>query len=192
MPPRVCRGQRPPRGNRGRRVSGTLLTAPIPLALLVMRLTGFALLVVLSLGVAGYAMGVYGFLPLGAGVHPDMRATFEAHRTGIYVHVFASGLHGAGTMGFRGDAVLAAEMRESIDVPLVRDLERRTLLLEAVPRRQSTRAEFDAEPLSNDEPRLLESAGSGNGVRAHLLTDRQAMESMLDSRGGRAFPRFSQ
>jgi|MudIll2142460700_1097286.scaffolds.fasta_scaffold30897_3 uncharacterized membrane protein len=55
-----------------------------------MRLTGFALLVVLSLGVAGYAMGVYGFLPLGAGVHPDMRATFEAHRTGIYVHVFAS------------------------------------------------------------------------------------------------------
>jgi uncharacterized membrane protein len=55
-----------------------------------MRLAGLALLVVPSLGVAGYAIGVYGFLPLGAGVHPDMRAAFEAHRTGIYVHVFAS------------------------------------------------------------------------------------------------------
>jgi hypothetical protein len=75
-----------------------------------MRLTGFALLVVLSLGVAGYAMGVYGFLPQGA--------------------------------------------------------ERPTLVLEAVPRRQSTSAEFDAKPLSTDEPRLLETAGSGNGVRA--------------------------
>lgn len=55
-----------------------------------MRPAGFALLVVLSLGVAGYALGVYGFLPLGATVHPDMRASFEAQRTGIYVHVFAS------------------------------------------------------------------------------------------------------
>jgi uncharacterized membrane protein len=44
----------------------------------------------LSLGVAAYAAGVYGFLPLGAVVHPDMRAAFEAHRTGIYTHVFAS------------------------------------------------------------------------------------------------------
>lgn len=62
---------------------------PTP-AVHVMRPAGFALLVVLSLGVAGYAMGVYGFLPLGAFVHPDMRAAFEAHRTGIYVHVFAA------------------------------------------------------------------------------------------------------
>jgi uncharacterized membrane protein len=55
-----------------------------------MRPAAYALLVVLSLAVAGYALGVYGFLPLGAGVHPDMRANFEAHRYGIYVHVFAS------------------------------------------------------------------------------------------------------
>jgi hypothetical protein len=39
---------------------------------------------VLSLGGAGHALGVYGFLPWGAAVHPDMRATFEAHRTGAY------------------------------------------------------------------------------------------------------------
>jgi uncharacterized membrane protein len=29
-------------------------------------------------------------MPLGAAVHPQMRATFEAHRLGIYAHVFAS------------------------------------------------------------------------------------------------------
>jgi uncharacterized membrane protein len=55
-----------------------------------MRLTGSLAVVLLCLGVAGYALVVYGFLPLGMVVHPDMRATFEAHRAGIYVHVFAS------------------------------------------------------------------------------------------------------
>jgi uncharacterized membrane protein len=55
-----------------------------------MRLTGFVVLVILALGVAGYAVAVYGFLPLGAALHPDMRAAFEAQRAGIYVHVFAS------------------------------------------------------------------------------------------------------
>ncbi|MGA8048566.1 MAG: DUF2306 domain-containing protein, partial [Burkholderiales bacterium] len=55
-----------------------------------MRLASHAALIVLSLGVAAYAIGVYGFLPLGVAVHPDMRAGFEAHRSGIYAHVFAS------------------------------------------------------------------------------------------------------
>jgi Predicted membrane protein (DUF2306) len=60
------------------------------IAFIVMRLASFVALIVLSLGVAGYAVGVYGFLPLGAVLHPDMRATFETHRTGIYAHIFAS------------------------------------------------------------------------------------------------------
>jgi len=55
-----------------------------------MRLTGHLTLSVLSLGVAGYALFVYGFLPLGIALHPDMRATFEAQRIGIYAHVFAA------------------------------------------------------------------------------------------------------
>lgn len=56
----------------------------------VMRLAGFIALVVLSLAVAGYAVAVYGFLPVGALVHPDMRATFAAHPVGIYAHVFGA------------------------------------------------------------------------------------------------------
>jgi uncharacterized membrane protein len=55
-----------------------------------MRLASFVALVLLSLGVAAYAVGVYGLMPLGTLVHPDMRATFQAHPIGIYAHVFAS------------------------------------------------------------------------------------------------------
>lgn len=45
---------------------------------------------VLAWGVALYAAIAYAFLPLGASVHPDMRAAFEAHPVGIAVHVFGS------------------------------------------------------------------------------------------------------
>jgi uncharacterized membrane protein len=51
---------------------------------------GFAALVVLSLGVAAYAVVAYVFFPLGAAVHPDMRAGFELQRAGILAHAFAS------------------------------------------------------------------------------------------------------
>jgi len=64
---------------------------PPPLNRHVMRLTSFVALIVLSLGVVGYAIAVYVLLPLGAAVHPDMRAMFESHdRLTIYAHVFAS------------------------------------------------------------------------------------------------------
>lgn len=89
-------------------------------------------------------------------------------------------MQAAAAMGFRGEAVFNTEKNESLDISLVRATEVRTSLFEVIPRRQSTREEFDARPLSNDELRLLETAGSGNGVRVHLLTDKQAMENVLD------------
>jgi uncharacterized membrane protein len=55
-----------------------------------MRRATFFALAFLSLGVAGYALFVYAFLPLGRALHPDMQAAYEAHRVGIYTHVFAS------------------------------------------------------------------------------------------------------
>jgi uncharacterized membrane protein len=57
-----------------------------------MRQARFIVLVVLSLGVAGYAVIAYTVLPLGAGVHPDMRAVFESYPLGIYSHVFGSAI----------------------------------------------------------------------------------------------------
>jgi uncharacterized membrane protein len=55
-----------------------------------MKRFAFACLQVLALVVAAYAIWAYGLLPLGKLVGPEMRANFEAHRTGIYTHVFAA------------------------------------------------------------------------------------------------------
>ena len=55
-----------------------------------MRLASFIALCILSFGVVAYAVIVYGFMPLGSLVHPDMRVVFDAHRFGIYAHIFGS------------------------------------------------------------------------------------------------------
>lgn len=55
-----------------------------------MRVTSFRIMGLLSIGVAAYAIAVYGLLPLGAFVHPDIRPAFLAHPGGIYLHVFGA------------------------------------------------------------------------------------------------------
>ena len=55
-----------------------------------MRLPGFAIMAFLSLGVAGYAVVAYGFLPLGSLLQPEMQATFRAFSLAIYAHVFGA------------------------------------------------------------------------------------------------------
>ncbi|MEP7298928.1 MAG: hypothetical protein ABI702_22300 [Burkholderiales bacterium] len=52
-------------------------------------------------------------------------------------------------------------------------------LFDAIPQRQCTRTEFDGQPVSTAELKLLEAAGTGAGVRVLLLTDRAAMERVL-------------
>ncbi len=53
-------------------------------------------------------------------------------------------------------------------------------LFQAIPERQCTRAEFDGKPLSGEELRLLEQAGTGAGVRLLLLTEKSALEKILE------------
>jgi hypothetical protein len=53
-------------------------------------------------------------------------------------------------------------------------------LFQAIPARQCTRGDYDGKPLSTDELRLLEQAGRGPGVRLLLLTQRPAMEKVLE------------
>jgi uncharacterized membrane protein len=55
-----------------------------------MATAAYAALILLSLGVAGYALVAYSLLPIGVTVHPDMRPAFEAQRAAIYTHVFAA------------------------------------------------------------------------------------------------------
>lgn len=51
---------------------------------------GWFAMAFLALGVAVYALVSYGFLPLGAAAHPALRANFEAHALGLYLHVFGA------------------------------------------------------------------------------------------------------
>lgn len=44
----------------------------------------------LSFGVGVYAVVGYAFWPVGALVHPDMRASFEAHSLGVRLHAFCA------------------------------------------------------------------------------------------------------
>jgi hypothetical protein len=53
-------------------------------------------------------------------------------------------------------------------------------LFQAIVERQSTRGEYDGQPLARQELELLERAGSGHGVQVLLLTERQAMEKVLE------------
>jgi len=53
-------------------------------------------------------------------------------------------------------------------------------LFQAIPERQSTRAEYDGKPLTRQELELLEKAGTGRGVRLIFLTEREAMEKVLE------------
>jgi hypothetical protein len=53
-------------------------------------------------------------------------------------------------------------------------------LYQAILERQCTRAEFDGKPLSTGELRMLEQAGTGDGVRVRFLTEKAAMEKVLE------------
>lgn len=52
-------------------------------------------------------------------------------------------------------------------------------LFHAITARQCTRGDYDGQPLSRQDLRLLEQAGTSNGVRLLLLTDRPAIERVL-------------
>lgn len=51
---------------------------------------GFPTVLLLSFGVAAYSLIAYSLFPVGAAVHPDMRASFGAQPLALYAHVFGS------------------------------------------------------------------------------------------------------
>lgn len=70
--------------------------------------------------------------------------------------------------------------RGAIRVALSAMPARASPLFQALTERQCTRGEFDGKPLSSEELRLLESAGTSSAVRVLLLTERAAMERVLE------------
>jgi hypothetical protein len=68
----------------------------------------------------------------------------------------------------------------AIRIPLTATPARASPLFNAMAARQCTRGDYDGQPLSRDELALLEAAGTANAVRVLLLTERTAMERVLD------------
>lgn len=84
----------------------------------------------------------------------------------------AHGLHGVTAFDASGGGGLRIALEPTKAVA--------TALFDAIPKRQSTRTEYDGKPLSASELALLERAGAGPGVKLMLLTERPAMEKVLD------------
>lgn len=82
--------------------------------------------------------------------------------------------------GLGGDVTFGESAPNALRVLLEPTKAVATNLFNAIPERQSTRGEYDGKPISTSELALLEKAGQGNGVRLILLTERQAMEKVLE------------
>lgn len=87
-------------------------------------------------------------------------------------------IHAAQAHGLRGEAQFDPAS-DGVRVTLTPVQAQRTPLFLAMAHRQCTRGDYDAQPLSNDDLRLLERAGSAGSVRVLLLTDRPAIERVL-------------
>jgi Nitroreductase family len=70
--------------------------------------------------------------------------------------------------------------RDALRIALEPTAAQSSPLFEAIPQRQSTRAEYDGQPLAVNTLRLLEHAGSGGGVQLLLLTEKAALEKLLE------------
>ena len=82
--------------------------------------------------------------------------------------------------GLRAEASVGANGADGITLNLEPTTAIASPLFQAIIDRQSTRGDYDGKPLTADEFRLLRKAGSGSGVRVMLMTDRPAMETVLE------------
>ena len=88
-------------------------------------------------------------------------------------------VHAALAHGLRGEIAFDVT-REAVRVALAPTRAEASPLFKAIPARQCTRGDYDSKPLSNEELSLLERAGTSNSVRVRLITERPAVERVLD------------
>ena len=86
----------------------------------------------------------------------------------------------ARTFGFMGNVEFNPASDGVITVALKRSKAEESPLFKAIPGRQCTRTDYDGKSLDSGELRLLEAAGTGNAVVVVLLTEREAMEKVLE------------
>jgi hypothetical protein len=88
-------------------------------------------------------------------------------------------VHAALAHGLQGEASFDLT-REAIRVSLAPTRADASPLFHAMATRQCTRGDYDSKPLSREELRLLERAGTSDHVRMLLITERPAVERVLD------------
>jgi hypothetical protein len=88
--------------------------------------------------------------------------------------------HAALANGLQTNANFDAAGTGAVSVSLEATKALASPLFKAIAERQCSRSDYDGKPLSLQELRALDQAGRGNGVRVVLLTDRLAMEKVLD------------
>ena len=88
-------------------------------------------------------------------------------------------IQAAAAHGLKAEARFDAT-RDSVRVTLAPTPAQTSPLFKAMTSRQCTRGDYDGKPLSNEELGLLERAGTSSGVRLLLLTERPAMERVLE------------
>ncbi len=86
----------------------------------------------------------------------------------------------AKAFGFMGNPEFSPSNGGLITIGLERSKAEGSPLFKAIPHRQCTRTDFDGKRLAPEELRQLEAAGAGNGVAVILLTEREAMEKVLE------------
>jgi len=86
-------------------------------------------------------------------------------------------VHAAAAIGLKA---VPTSVADAVHVVLEAMPPERTPLFEAIPRRQSTRAVYDGRPVANEALRLLERAGTGQGVSVLIITDRARIASITD------------
>jgi hypothetical protein len=81
--------------------------------------------------------------------------------------------------GLQGEAAFATAPADVLKINLQPTQAVESLLFKAISERQSTRSEFDGQPLSKEDLRLLALAGAGQGVQLLFFTEKPAMENVL-------------
>jgi hypothetical protein len=89
-------------------------------------------------------------------------------------------IQAAAANGLMGHAVVDPAGGNALRVVLDPTSPIASTLFQAIPERQSTRGEYDGQPIARQERQLLEKTGAGSGVQVILLTGRQAMEKVLE------------
>ena len=89
-------------------------------------------------------------------------------------------VHAALANGLQANANFDAAGAGAVSVSLEATKALVSPLFQAITERQCTRGDYDGKPVSIEELSLLKKTGNGNGVRVVLLTERSAMERVLE------------